>query len=203
MPTRLVIIRHGNTFRKGDILTRVGARTDLPITCEGEEQALRLGHHLKGLNIKPARVFTSHLRRTIDTARLICLPMGCTKPSSPLDFLNEIDYGPDENQPEDKVIERLGESTLEKWDREAVMPEDWSPRPPEIILNWKNFLKQCVEEFENQTVFAVTSNGIARFALALAKKDENVPLKLSTGAYGILECEKGKNWRVTHWNIRP
>lgn len=200
--TRIVIIRHGNTFRKEDTPTRVGARTDLPLTEEGEEQALRLGHHFKNSGIKPDRVFTSQLCRTIDTARLICLPLGCSKPSTPLGFLNEIDYGPDENQTEDKAIERLGKSALEKWDTESVMPEDWSPRPPQILLDWQNFMKQCATENEGQTIFAVTSNGIARFALALAEKDPTLPLKLSTGAYGILERENGGNWRVTQWNIR-
>jgi len=199
--TKIIIIRHGNTFNKGETPTRVGARTDLPLTTEGEEQALRLGHHFKTLGVAPAQIFTSHLRRTIDTARLICLPLGCGTPAKQLDFLNEIDYGPDENQPEDKVIERIGKSALERWDEDAVMPEAWSPRPPEIILAWQNFMKDCATTYKDQTVLAVTSNGIARFGLALAEKPQGTPLKLSTGAYGILEFDK--IWRVTHWNIRP
>ena len=38
-PTRLIIARHGNTFDAGDIPTRVGRRTDLPLVASGEAQA--------------------------------------------------------------------------------------------------------------------------------------------------------------------
>ena len=31
---KLVIVRHGNTFRAGETPTRVGARTDLPLVEE-------------------------------------------------------------------------------------------------------------------------------------------------------------------------
>lgn len=200
--TKLIIARHGNTFRNGDMPTRVGARTDLKLTSEGEEQALRLGHFLKAKGYKPDVVYTSRLRRTIDTARLACLALECGCPADPLAFLDEIDYGPDENQPETSVIERLGAAALKNWDEQAVMPEDWSPRPPEILLGWKNFLKDCAGSKSGQTILLVTSNGIARFALSLAAKDRDFPLKLSTGSYGILEYD-GAIWHVREWNVKP
>ncbi|HAO37083.1 MAG TPA: histidine phosphatase family protein, partial [Hyphomonas sp.] len=36
---RLIIVRHGNTFDKGDTVTRVGGRTDLPLSASGLAQA--------------------------------------------------------------------------------------------------------------------------------------------------------------------
>ena len=33
--TRLVIVRHGNTFEAGEPPRRIGARTDLPLTATG------------------------------------------------------------------------------------------------------------------------------------------------------------------------
>ncbi|MCB1558794.1 MAG: histidine phosphatase family protein [Alphaproteobacteria bacterium] len=202
--TRIIIARHGNTFREGDTPTRVGARTDLPLTEGGEEQALKLGHHLASMGIKPQAVFTSELKRTIDTARLACVAMGCDTPSSPLKFLNEIDYGPDENQTDEFVIKRLGDNVLKDWDEQAVMPDDWSPRPVEILVNWKSFLKSCTENRKGQTTMVVTSNGIARFALPHTQNGANLPMKLKTGAFGILEHDDTiGNWHVKDWNIRP
>ena len=42
----LLLARHGNTFNKGDKIVWVGARTDLPLTAKGREQALALGQAL-------------------------------------------------------------------------------------------------------------------------------------------------------------
>ncbi|MFZ4686424.1 MAG: histidine phosphatase family protein [Hyphomonadaceae bacterium] len=39
MQTRIFIVRHGNTFDKGDVVTRVGGRTDLPLSTSGSAQA--------------------------------------------------------------------------------------------------------------------------------------------------------------------
>ena len=40
---RFFIVRHGNTFGPGEVLRRVGARTDIPLVPSGEEQAQALG----------------------------------------------------------------------------------------------------------------------------------------------------------------
>ncbi len=34
MTTKIIITRHGHTFAKGDVITRVGARTDLDLVEE-------------------------------------------------------------------------------------------------------------------------------------------------------------------------
>ena len=202
--TRLIIARHGNTFRADQNPTRVGARTDLPLTEDGEEQALKLGHHLASMNIMPSAVFTSELKRTIDTARLACVALDCAAPNTPLKFLNEIDYGPDENQTDEFVLKRLGDNALKNWDEMAVMPDDWSPRPVEILVNWKSFLKDCVTNRKDQTTMVVTSNGIARFALPHTQNGADLPMKLKTGAFGILEYDDTSSvWHVKDWNIRP
>lgn len=203
MTTKLIIARHGNTFTPEQTPTRVGARTDLPLVETGEDQALRLGHHLKAQKMIPDVVFTSNLRRTIDTARLACLAMGCHAPSTPLPFLNEIDYGIDENKPEPDVIARVGADNLKRWDDLGEMPAEWSPRPKTIISAWTNFLNRCAETYPEQTVMVVTSNGIARFALNCVQIPEGTPhkLKLSTGAYGTLDF--GTGWSLGNWNIKP
>lgn len=201
MPITLIIARHGNTFTPDQTPTRVGGRTDLPLVESGKAQAQRLGQHLKSKDLMPDLVFTSLLSRTINTARLACDEIGCTAPHSALPFLNEIDYGPDENKPEPDVKSRLGEQALRNWDEKGDMPADWSPRPDVIIGSWQFFLQKCQTELDGKTILLVTSNGIARFALNCAKHKDDIPLKLATGAYSILEFNG--NWSVKDWNIRP
>lgn len=201
MTTTIIIARHGNTFNPDQTPTRVGARTDLPLVESGEDQALRLGHHLKSQKLIPDLVYTSTLRRTIDTARLVCVAMMCPAPNTPLPFLNEIDYGPDENRTEADLQARIGSMAIKRWDELGEMPHEWSPRPNIIADSWQFFLDKCATDLKDKTVLVVTSNGIARFALNCAENGNTYPLKLSTGAYGILKFED--KWVATDWNIRP
>ena len=203
MATRIVIARHGNTFAAGQIPTRVGARTDLPLVDSGRVQALRLGDVLKKSGLVPAHIFTSELQRTIATAKLSCSSMVCSASIEQLHFLNEIDYGPDENMPEDKVIERIGESAIKNWDANGEMPDAWSPRPEAIVNAWQSFLNKVQTDFKNQTIMVVTSNGIARFAARCTINGQDFSLKLATGAYGILTSEDVGIWRMTEWNTHP
>ncbi|HBU32950.1 MAG TPA: histidine phosphatase family protein, partial [Hyphomonas sp.] len=64
---RLIIVRHGNTFDKGDTVTRVGGRTDLPLSASGLAQADALANHFADTRFVAA--FCSPLMRTRQTAR--------------------------------------------------------------------------------------------------------------------------------------
>src|SRR3990167_6115556 len=99
---RLLVVRHGNTFDPGDVVTRVGGRTDLPLSASGKAQAGKLAAHFAGTQFSAA--LASPLERTRATARAI---LGSRSDAPALlirGFLREIDYGPDENQPEETVI---------------------------------------------------------------------------------------------------
>ncbi|MFI4963584.1 MAG: histidine phosphatase family protein, partial [Legionellales bacterium] len=109
--TRLLIARHGNTFGSGDTVRRVGT-TDLPLVESGLEQGRKLGAYLKQNNLTPDSIFTSTLKRAIQTAEQVQSVMHTNVPIEALSIFNEIDYGPDENQPENRVIERIGIDAL-------------------------------------------------------------------------------------------
>ena len=185
---RVIVVRHGNTFDPGDIIRRVGRGTDLPLSSSGQTQAQALAKQFKSWTFDA--VISSPLLRTRQTAEAI---------SSPLQFddrLLEIDYGPDEGQPEDAVVARIGEAALKRWDENAVPPPDWSVDPDQIRQDWRDILSDV-----QGTTLIVTSNGIARFLLDIASHD-GVDRKLKTGAYGILE-ERAESWHITDWNVRP
>ena len=44
--TRLIVVRHGNTFNSGDVILRVGSATDIPLTETGMKQAYAAGELL-------------------------------------------------------------------------------------------------------------------------------------------------------------
>ncbi len=204
--TKLIIARHGNTFGPDDTPTRVGARTDLPLAQSGKAQAQKLGVHLKDHGLIPDVVYASTLQRTIETAEIAIKATGISNPVFQLDIFNEIDYGPDENKPEHEVIARIGEDAIAAWNDHAHVPDGWDVKPDEITQNWLGFAEQIARHDDEETVLVVTSNGIARFAPHITGDFENFkanhPLKLSTGALGILE-KTVEGWHVKDWNIRP
>ncbi|MAF97275.1 MAG: phosphoglycerate mutase [Micavibrio sp.] len=203
--TRLIIARHGNTFDPQQTPTRVGARTDLPLVEKGRAQAEAIGQYLKANQLIPDVIYSSHLQRTIETAKIAVKASGVSNPVYQLDIFNEIDYGPDENKTEEQVIARIGKEAIEKWDKDADVPEGWLVDPDEIIKNWIDFAEQIRAHDDNETVLVVTSNGTARFAPYITGDYEGFSkehsIKLSTGALGILNFIDDK-WQIQDWNLR-
>ena len=204
--TTLVIARHGNTFGPGDVVTRVGGRTDLPLTEAGLEQGRKLGAYLREHALLPSVIYTSQLRRTLQTAAMAQQEMGLAVPLVPLDMFNEIDYGPDENQPEAAVVARLGADALRAWDMDTIVPPGWLVDVEGIRNAWSAFGLQLVQEHAGSTVLVVTSNGIARFAPVLTGDFEGFKarqnLKIATGALCRFEYADD-GWTVATWNLKP
>jgi 2,3-bisphosphoglycerate-dependent phosphoglycerate mutase len=204
--TRLLIARHGNTFEAHEAPRRVGSRTDIPLTEEGRAQARAIGQYLKKKNMLPQAVFSGHLRRTKETARVALIESGVNLFIQEESIFDEIDYGPDENKTEDDVIARIGKKALEAWDSETIVPSGWKADPDEIVENWRTFAARIAKDYAGCTIMAVTSNGIARFAPHLTGdfKDfaKNNKLKISTGGLCLLEYQDGR-WSIREWNLRP
>ena len=204
--TELLIARHGNTFAPGETPLRVGARTDLPLSESGRKQAHTLGHYLKQNYPDLAHVFTSELKRTIQMAEIALTTANFSIPVEALNVFNEIDYGPDEAQPEEAVIARIGQSAIDAWNCDAIIPEGWRVNPKAIIDSWQQFATHIIANYPNQTVLVITSNGIARFAPHLldspAQFSKKYELKMATGAISEFKFEQN-HWQLQRWNYRP
>ena len=200
--TQLIIARHGNTFGPTDTPTRVGKRTDLPLVKSGIDQAIAIGEYFKKNHNTPDIIYSAELKRTQETAAY-ALP---NHKITSLACFNEIDYGPDENKPERDVIARIGQAAIDAWNEHAIVPEGWQVDPKAIIKNWLDFAAMIEEKHKSQTIFVVTSNGIARFAPYLTGDFEGFckkhTIKLKTGALCIFN-KTSANWEVTDWNVRP
>ncbi len=207
MPVTLLIARHGNTFAPGDIIRRIGL-SDLPLVDSGVQQGYSLGNYLKKTQRIPDRIFTSNLQRTTQTALAAQEAMQTQLPVQALSMFNEIDYGPDENQPEQDVVARIGSAALAAWDFNGQVPNGWRVNPNDIIQNWHSFADRLQSEYPNQTILVITSNGIARFAPYLTGDFTAFAalhgIKLATGAVSIFQPSViSSHWDCLHWNIRP
>jgi 2,3-bisphosphoglycerate-dependent phosphoglycerate mutase len=207
MTTRLLIARHGNTFAPGDIVRRVGT-TDLPLVESGLLQGRLLGTYLKHNDLIPDVLFTSKLQRAIQTAEQAQETMGTKLPIETLSIFNEIDYGPDENQPEEHVVARIGKDALNAWEVQAIVPGGWKVEPSEIIDNWLTFAERLRKDYTGKTCLVVTSNGIARFAPYLTGDfpafSAQHGIKIATGALCIFENKPfSEIWDCLAWNVKP
>jgi len=201
--TRIVICRHGNTFDKGDTVTRVGARTDLPLSLSGQAQAEALGLFFSPQNsdYNFKKAYCSPLIRTRQTADAILKSNHTAKQAETLAFLTEIDYGPDENMPEEAVIDRIGVDAITAWNQEAKVPDGWHINSEDIVDSWRAFIIESTSI--SGDILVVTSNGIARFVLqALSPPPDILDIKLETGAFGTLAGSSG-HLAVQNWNQRP
>ena len=199
----LYICRHGNTFDKDDVIRRVGRGTDLELSDSGRNQAAALGDYFRNAEICFDKVYAAPLKRTVQTAEAI---RDATKPSTPFetsDALTEIDYGPDEGMPEAQVVQRIGETALAAWETDATPPAGWIVDPTALIAAWRGVFK-TVATGGDHCVMAVTSNGVARFALDAADaRPAQCPRKLRTGAFGRAIIEPGGRVFIDFWDRRP
>lgn len=198
---RLFVVRHGNTFDKGDTVTRVGGRTDLPLSVSGRAQADALAAHFAGTSFTAA--LASPLERTRVTARAILSKRSDAPALLIRPFLREIDYGPDENQPEEAVTARLGEAALKAWDDDGTPPPGWHVDPSAIRAGWKQLLSEIAELPDDANILIVTSNGTARFLPDIVDaKPAALDRKLKTGAWGEISVSPDQS-EITGWNLRP
>lgn len=207
---RIIIARHGNTFEKHETPRRVGAMTDIPLTSTGREQAKNIGKYLKNNNLIPDMVFSSPLKRTIDTAMNALEECNCRLRIQKREFLKEIDYGVDENKTDAEVITRIGEESLLAWDKSAIIPQGWNVNIEQIESGWLELAS--IAKNNSCNVFAVTSNGIARFSPVILSESTKAEfladnkIKISTGALCIFEFSQignlSGNWQVKLWNYR-
>ncbi|MEM9707141.1 MAG: histidine phosphatase family protein [Pseudomonadota bacterium] len=198
---RLFILRHGNTFDKGDVITRVGGRTDLPLSKSGLAQAANIADVIAASDPNFALILSSPLARTMETVRIVRDRTAPKIDIETLDTMREIDYGPDENQPEEAVIARIGADALAQWDAAAVPPPGWLVDPPALIDTWRQLFRRCAA-IEGDTL-VVTSNGVARFALDAANSmPKDAPRKLKTAAFGIVLLSGADNAAIVDWNVR-
>lgn len=204
MARKLYIVRHANTFDKGDVVRRVGARTDLPLSASGRKQSERLARYFAQEGVAFCAAVSSPLARARETAEIVLQATRRETEIEPAPFLREIDYGPDENQPEKDVIARVGARAMDRWEKESVPPEGWICDPAALGDAWRQFFAECQAREGDGPILAVTSNGVARFALdGVDKRCTEFSPRLRTGAFAIIQLNEDGSTAALCWDVRP
>lgn len=209
---RLLLIRHGNTFKSGETPVRVGANEDLPLTEEGEAQARRLGAQLKAAGIMPAAAVTGPLRRTRRHLEIVLDELGAAAAVAVDERLREIDYGPWGGLSDDEIARRFGAKAaaeLDAWNRESRWPREtvtWRPAPETIARNAAALTSELAARLGTEDCALVcSSNGILRYFLEMTEKKmaaagDHGKEKMKTGALSLLDV-RGTAVRVVFWNL--
>lgn len=203
MTTRLIVIRHGNTFATGETPRRVGAGTDIPLVESGRAQAVKIGAYLRDRQWGPDMVFSSQLIRARQTAELLARECGADVEIQPDASFNEIDHGVDENKTDDDIIARIGRDALDQWNNNGVVPDGWRADIAGIQKSWCAMADDCLKHRAGKTTIVVSSGGIIKFAPVIT--NGVIPAETAKVGTGSLSCfeHDGKQWVCTFWNKRP
>lgn len=203
--TKLLIIRHGNTFAADETPRRVGCKTDIPLVQSGIDQARALGDYLKREKMIPDYICSSALQRAQQTAQIMMHTAGYDDAIEIDTCFNEIDHGPDENKTEEDIIDRIGQSALDDWNEYGAVPDGWVVDPRLIQQSWIQHANTCLNERPDQLSCVVSSGGVIRFAPILlddsALPDGQSP-KVKTASMSLFEYVDGQ-WICRFWNKRP
>ena len=128
MTYKLVLLRHGQSaWNKTNQFT---GWVDVPLTEQGEAEAKRGGELLKEKNVLPDIVFTSLLRRAINTANIALDAADRLWIPVQRDWrLNERHYGALQGKNKTEIREEYGDEKFMLWRRSYATP------PPEIDPN--------------------------------------------------------------------
>jgi broad specificity phosphatase PhoE len=206
----LLLARHGNTFEAHEKAVWVGARTDLPLTAKGREQAATLARALQPHRARISRIVAGPLRRTREHAEIVSEALG-DKAGVAIDArLKEIDYGLWEGKPSEEIAEISGAVELELWNKKGIWPQSahWSPPPELITRNVSGLANEIASNSSSEQVaLLVTSNGILKFFLKLVAgafdlMSEEGTLKVATGRCCLLRKRDG-DWELLFWDREP
>ncbi len=201
--TLVIVARHGNTFEAGQEPVWVGARSDLPLTSKGREQAAAIGEALRHAGLIPTRTLAGPLKRTRETASIALEKAGAPVDQIEVDErLREIDYGDWEGKSSGAIRQAGAGAELDAWEHDGTWPAhaNW-PLSREIYLqNLAAVLRSLTTD--RRPGFIVSSNGLFRL-LASSIAGSGFSGKMATGRLGLLRIDSAESMSILAWNISP
>jgi broad specificity phosphatase PhoE len=157
--TRILLVRHGatdwNTYK------RAQGHADIDLNEEGRLQALRSANDLKTYEIQA--VYSSDLRRAVDTARAIAANHDLEVKIDP--DLREIDQG----EWEGLTVEEIRDRWPELWGpARHYNPRPGGETPEQVRRRALKALQRIVDDHPQGTVVIVSHGGTIRWIIAEA-----------------------------------
>lgn len=155
MSTRLVLVRHGETFANREF-RYIGSRDD-QLSPVGTQQASRLGLALEPFAVDA--IYTSPLQRTVETARLIAQVVKV--PVQTLDALVEQHYGLWEGLSRAEVLARSPQDAefLAAWELDPTLGPPEGESLPLVQQRVRAAVDNLARKHDGQTVVLVSHVG--------------------------------------------
>ena len=189
-------VRHGESEWNAE--DRLCGRTDVALSDEGRRQAARLAERLRGLS--PAALYTSPLRRTVETAEIIVAGAGL-KPIVN-ERLIELNYGAWEGMTFAEIMELDGDA-YRAWDADpgTVAPPD-GESGEQALARVVPFLDELAVRHpaERDHVVVVSHKTICRLiachVLGLAPSEYRRRISMDNAALNIIQSRPERDWRL-------
>jgi len=188
---KLVLIRHGQSL--WNLENRFTGWVDVPLTEQGEREAVKAGETLKGMKFDVA--YTSALYRAQRTLDLILETMGVKVPIIRDQALNERHYGDLQGLNKAETAKRYGDEQVKIWRRSYATP----PPNGEALKNTAErtlpFFERCIlgdiKQGKNVLVVAHgNSNRSIVMELDNLSEEEVIELNLDTGVPLVYELDE-------------
>ena len=121
MAGELILLRHGNSeWNQKNLFT---GWVDVDLTDQGRNEAVRAGHLMQQFELLPTVLFTSVLRRAINTAHIALDQMGRNWIETQRDWrLNERHYGALQGKDKAQTLAEYGSDQFQIWRRSYDVP---------------------------------------------------------------------------------
>lgn len=205
---KLILARHGNTFKPEDKVCWVGSKSDLPLVESGITQADRVAEAVKDMTL--TAIYFAPLKRTKEFAAIIARKSSSNAPLIEDNRLTELDYGLWDGLGDADITEKFGEQTLRDWIDRSIWPSNcqWASSEETVTKQVSEFVGELSKNYPHDaTIMAVSSNGRLRYFLKLVagefeKRVQVKSFKVATGRVCLLETSD-QGWRVALWNEQP
>ena len=169
--------------------------TDIPLSEEGEKQALCLGKRFENPSIKLDAVYSSPLQRAIKTAESMANAKGLSV--VPYEYFKEINFGEWEGHNVKQLTEKYGKSYTDFYERpfSHTFPGEGSF---EIVKerSVEGFYK-LLEKHKGQNVAIVSHGGVLRvLIMALMDMDETFYKKMWLSNTSITTIDVSENGKM-------
>lgn len=189
---KIYLIRHGETDYNRQHLFY--GKTDVSLNETGVQQAYLLKKKIADMEVDTP-VYTSCLKRTIETAKLI-FP---NHPMISLKDLDEKDFGLWEGLNADQINKKFPA----EWKKWLLSPFEVTPTNAEKFSDFQDRILRCVREIlqKEQDFVLVGHLGVLRVILKNCFPAYKFwEIALEQGNYTLIEVE-GSSFKIISWNI--
>jgi 2,3-bisphosphoglycerate-dependent phosphoglycerate mutase len=193
----LILLRHGQS--QWNLENRFTGWVDVPLSPRGEDEARAAGEKLRGRHID--KLYTSVLRRAVDTATLALEAAATTVPVTERDAaLNERMYGDLQGLNKAEAAKRFGDAQVKLWRRSYdVRPpggESLADTAERVVPYWESHILPDLKAGQDVLVVA-HGNSLRALVMHLdgLSHAEVLELEIPTGA--PLLYEFGTDGRIT------